>query len=332
MKDNKKEKYSKFKRKFIHHSLFLISDALTIMMLIQIGDGIIAQTILGFFANAIELLKVQLLMEIKKRFKEWKLRFLPIVAIFILTYLGFAFVSGVASLNFTLLTISNKSFVSEVNNSTMDSFSNQIEDIDKDIESINNDIRSNQEDMRNIDPAIYRTAREQIQNTIQDLRSSKTELFNKREELVIQQQNEIEEVEIIPVDSFSLMAEKLNNGWDGSDVMYYLMLLLIFLLELSLVVTSEEAELEVNITEERKPLSLYVKALMDINGVRLNSDKKISELTGLSHKDCKYYKSLLQEWKYESTHLIHTGRGGSKANFTKKQILQIISARTKLGM
>jgi len=306
--------------------LFGISTILTVLLFIQFSNKPIIQCVWGIFAISIETVKIFLIIETKFHWVQNK----KVIATFMgIVYLTLAFVSISASLNFTLLSIQNQSFTSNQQNNNVFAYDEQIAEIDKDIEIYNQMIADKLKKAEEA-PSLYVSAGRTIADELRSFREEKQNLVDKKTELLNEKAEASKTMVVTSIDSFTLMGERI--GMTGEQVMFYLMALLVFVLEVVLVITSGEIEGKVKISESRTKLTKYIKALMDVNGIRLNSDKKISEITGLSIQECKRFKLLLQEWQYNDTPLLRSGRGGTKANFSQKNLIQIVNARTKFGM
>lgn len=324
-----KESTAKWFKRISHISLFVISDLLTIALFIQFSDELIYQVLWGVLANALEFLKIYLFLQVKAHFKEKGFNSKVLAIGTFMIYFGLAFVSATASINFTLLSIEDQSFSSSQANSSIDLYASDLEEIGDDLERVNSQLASQTKRYNETDE-LYITVRERMSEAIDKLEEKKDSLIEERASLTEKKKEASKDKETVSIDSFSLMGEKI--GLDGKQVMLYLMTLLVFLLEISLAITSGSIKTAVKVNESRSKLNKYIVSLMKVNGIRLNSDKKIAEDTGLSLHDCKRFKSMLLGMTYDGVPLITTGKGGSKANYSQKQILQIVNARLKLGM
>jgi len=321
-----KESTAKLMKKVAHVLLFGISTILTVLLFIQFSNEPLVQIVWGTFAFTVELVKIFSVLELKLFWKQQKFKIAIGMSI---VYCCLAFVSISASLNFTMLSIQNQSFTSRQQNNNVYSYDERIEELSRDIQIYNRMIEDKLKKSEEA-PSLYTAAGSAISEELRQYREDKQALVDEKTRLLNEKAEASENMVITSIDSFTLMGEKI--GLTGEQVMFYLMGLLVLVLEVVLAMTSGEISGTVKVSENRGKLVKYVNALMDVNGIRLNSDSKISELTGLTIHECKRFKGLLQEWKYDGIELIKTGRGGSRANFTQKQILQIVNARTKMGL
>ena len=70
---------------------------------------------------------------------------------------------------------------------------------------------------------------------------------------------------------------------------------------------------------------------MDIEGIRLNGDTKIEEMTSLTAGECRRFKEFLLKTTYNGKPLIIKGRGGSKSNFQKDALINIVRSKVSIG-
>jgi len=133
--------------------------------------------------------------------------------------------------------------------------------------------------------------------------------------------------EFVALDVFDRLGEVLFNGMAGDRVLLLLMLAMIIVLEVVLFITSDPMKRDISLQESLKNIIQYIEALMDVNGVRLNSDETISKKTGLPISECKRYKNILLNEKFRGQPLLTKGRGGSKTPFDKDNLIKIIKTR-----
>jgi hypothetical protein len=112
----------------------------------------------------------------------------------------------------------------------------------------------------------------------------------------------------------------------GRTFKYLILLVLSFVLEFGLFTTMEPLvrnKINIDVSEMKKEMIKYIDSLMDVNGVRLNSDRKIAEVSGISLKNCLKYKEFLMTQQYNGKALLISGKGGTKANFTKEDMIKL---------
>ena len=54
-------------------------------------------------------------------------------------------------------------------------------------------------------------------------------------------------------------------------------------------------------------------------------DKKIEEMTKIPFKNCLRYKQFLQENVYNGKQLIVSGKGGTRSDFSKEDLVKIVT-------
>ncbi len=134
--------------------------------------------------------------------------------------------------------------------------------------------------------------------------------------------------EIVTNATFEKIASKMPFNISGIAYQYFMLILISLGIDFGLFVTAEplgKQRLSIDLTETKKEIAKYIDALFDIDGVRLNSDKKIEEITHIPLKNCIRYKKLLQEQVYNGKPLLVSGKGGTKSNFSKEDVIRIIT-------
>ncbi len=136
--------------------------------------------------------------------------------------------------------------------------------------------------------------------------------------------------DVITTDTFELIAKRIPLlNVSGPDYQFFIMLLISLAIEFGLFISveaiSKNGKLPIDLIETKKELNKYIEALFDTDGVRLISDKRISEITNIPIKNCIRYKQMLQNQMYNNKPLIYSGKGGTKSNFSKEDVIKIMT-------
>ena len=298
-------------RTFAHVILMGLGTALNVNLFIQFSKYPAIQVLFGAMATAFELIKLYLFMLAKFHFHEHGFKKIAAGLIEFVLYLGLAFVSMVASLGFTLTSIEQQSFTANIQNRNID---RQV--ITQDINNIEKQIQSKLDQQAGL-PADYITASDRFTQQIKELQAQRQDLLDKLNSLPKDQITQTS-------DMFSLLGSMVNLS--GKNTMFYMMLLLVILLEFTIAITAEDIKKEgPKLIEDKGTIYKYVNELFNTTTAKLNTDERISEATGISLDQCKKYKKLLTSVTYKGTALINSGRGGSTANFNKENLLKILT-------
>lgn len=285
--------------------LFVISMVFTVVLFVQFGSRLYEQILWGSLGVAMEFTKIYLFLVCKKHFKEKK-RILMIGSFVI--YFGLAVISAISSLGFAMNTISGQSFTAVIANTEKDS-------IIRDIKILDREIESKTKQMENL-PADYITASKRLSEQVQESRV-------KKEELIVKLQGyEKKQIEVVTEDTFTMLGNFVDIS--GKQTLLFLLLVMTVLLEISLVITSGDIEIKLSLKENRAVIHAYIDALFDSDGKRLLTDRKISEKINMPIDECQRFKKILCTAVYKGKPMISTGRGGSKANYSKESIKKII--------
>lgn len=279
----------------------------------------------GWLAVAVIVTTLQLsfIMQIKTELKGAKRK--GKLAGLIIGYLLFTIVTFNGSLSFIVTTINAKTDI--VNQSS------SFEEFDKKSlqDEINNLRTQNEALNKNINevliPKNLISSAERVQKLIAENQAQIQIAKEKLEKLYNIKESSQEE---ITTDTFGMIAEKIPLlNIKGIDYQFFIMILISLGIEFGLFVTTDNirkgAKINFDIAETKKELNKYIEALFDTDGVRLVSDKKIEEATKIPIKNCMKYKQMLQEQIYNGKPLIYSGRGGTKANYGKDDIIKIMT-------
>lgn len=307
------EKHVDLAKSVSHLILMFLCIALSINLFIQFSHDLLIKLLFALFASALEVVKIWTLMKAKFHFSEKLLKKILIGVAHFTIYLGLAVVSILASLGFTLSSIQQQSFIISTHNIERDALNNDLFAIEK-------QIQSKLDQQANL-PYDYITASDRFTQQIKDLQDQRQQIIDKINALPDNTQA------IKSSDMFTLLGEPL--GISGKSVMFYMMLLLVILLEFTIAITSEDIkrtkEKLPQLVDEREDLYRYIEELFNTSSAILNTDNRISEATGLSVKSCKKFRSILSDLTYKGTPLIVSGRDATKANFSKENTIKIVS-------
>lgn len=217
----------------------------------------------------------------------------------------------------------------------------QIQEIDKAIYQVEAQIKDKNSQMGNLDSSFDQM--DTLAFQIDDLTQEQIDLLGRRGELVKEKQEAAKDIKTEASDIFSLLGSKV--GLSGEDTMLYMLLVLVFLLEVSIALTSDKLErikpikdlqvkgdinfkeVESKIQDPAKPLVHkkvkiwdYIEELYNTTDGYLKSDEEISEKLGVSLSSCRTYRKALSSMKWKGRVLI----SNNKANFNKEILKKII--------
>lgn len=297
-----------------HFILVGLSMGLSINLFIQFSDATLIKVLFALMATSLELIKLYLLILSKYNFSDIvRKRFKAIIEFTI--YFSLAAISAVASLGFTLVSIQEQSFQATSQNYEQEF---QVTSIEREIDSIDQQIDSKLRQQSEL-PFDYITASERLTDQIEDLRTQRKELVTELDQ-ILQQRDTTRET--VSQDMFTLLGEIVNLN--GRDTMFYMMIFLVILLEISIALTSGDLKKEVQLTQNKDQIVKYIEGLFDTNTNRLNSDDKVSRATGISLSECHRYKKILSNITWKGSSLITSGRGGTFATFSKENTIKIV--------
>lgn len=284
---------------------FFISIILSVYLFVHFGKNLWEKLIWGTTAVGIELFKNYTLIVVKGqlRHKQWG----SFIA-YSIAYLGVTIVSIIASLGFSLLTIQGQSFASSIDNMSLNNYMNDIASLDLEINA-----KIKQQEMM---PEGYATASNRLSEGISKLREEKANLLLKINELNNQP------VEVAGMDMFSLLGSLMFKR-TGEEVLFILMLIASISIEVCLALTSGDVERKMIIPQDTR-IFKYIEALMSTDASRLLPDHKIGPAIDLPIPECRKYRRMLADMQYAGKPLIEMGKGGTKANFTKENIIKIV--------
>lgn len=209
--------------KGIAHVIFILTSiALTVMLFEQLSVNFIGKVVFVSIGIGLELVKVYLFLFVKFHFKHKRVGFL-IGSLYLFVYLSLAGISAVASLGFALNEIGAQSFQAGVSNIDSDSILRDIEFIEREIET---KVRQQSEL-----PHDWVTASERFSTQIRELRQERAELIDKL-------QSREQGRELVSSDTFTLIGELSWIDRSGEDVLFFILMFLVVMLEVVIALTS----------------------------------------------------------------------------------------------
>lgn len=321
-----KEKTINHIKQVAHVILVVLSMMLSINLFIQFSDKPFIQVLFGMLAFSLEAIKLYLLLEAKYHFRlnGWKNEAVGVTQFTV--YLGLAFISIVASLGFTLVSIEEQTIQfeerREVSNFEIEALQNEIEANNRQIEIV-------QENATALEfSAVERNA--EANEQVRSLQDRNRELIQELQELRSEKNGETVEQRLTSNDMFILLGETVNLN--GEDTMFYMMLVLVVLLEIAIAITSGTIERDVKIHKSNPTgIMSYIDALFSEDGKRLVPDLRISKKIGLSEEECGMYRETLKNTTYKGKAMITARRGGTIANFSKENMKKIVQFHIDSG-
>jgi uncharacterized protein YlxW (UPF0749 family) len=321
--------------------LFIISALLTCFLFSNFSkSGSIVDFIirlvwiaLGATLEGVKLYQIMLLKgKIKSFFENKNGKIILSMIVTGVSYLGLTLVSVVASLGFCLLTLKGQS---EQMGQVQQEFAYEIGRV----QELNGEIKRANDAIDTLD-AQFKTREnfsswvtEEYETRRKSLTTEKQRYESERDRLnkIIEEgrKESIDKESVRALDVFDLLGEIiLKTEYAGDKMAFFILMILIVILELTLFLTSDSIDLK-HIDKEAlqksiNKLETYINSLMDINGIRLNSDQKIEDVTGLTLGECKQFKKMLLNTKWKGKPLVMQGKGGTKANFPRETILAIM--------
>lgn len=202
---------------------------------------------------------------------------------------------------------------------------NKIRDLEKDIAKWETNNQTYEATIKSYLEKNQVSSTERLEKLIK-VNEDKIEKARKDIETVKLSATNVKEEGQVSANTFDEAAKMVPFIETGEQYKKLIKFILSLLLEFGLFTTLEAtSKFTLDRTETKKELTKYINALFDVTGERLNSDKKIEEITKIPLSKCLKYKQFLQENTYNDKPLIVSGRGGTKANFPKDDMLHIIT-------
>lgn len=314
----KEEKENAYKR-VAHFLLFWVSMVFTMMLFIRFTDNLYLQIVWLSLAVSIELTKNYLIKRIKKMYKTV---FWLFVVGNVLLYLILATISGVCTYGAVKLTLEEQELYVNKMNISSNNLQFSINQLDKKIERLNRsaDASVSEKEKMNEAEDIFYSGQIKLTADTKLAEQEMEALLKERTTLTDSLQVESKSINSISKDVFTLIGEDL--GIPGMVVLFWIFIILIFVLEITLFATTEgfSVKAKKELTEEELVFQ-YIDGLEKDNSVVLNSDINISESTGISKKDCKRYRALLKELKWRGKALVSAN---NRANFNNSSMKRVV--------
>lgn len=304
-----------------------LSAVLSVNLFIQFSDVWYIQIMFGLMGMALEMIKLYLLVLAKDHFMKGGMKNELTAVLQGSVYVGLAVISIVASVGFTLVSIEEQTMQFE-QRQQVSNF--RIDSIEQEIEDNRNQIRIIQENASGLEyDAVERG--DSANKQVRELQEANRELVDRIEELRSASAEIDNERQLTSGEMFVLLGQAV--GLDGHDTMFYMMLMLVALLEISIAITAGNIQHHLVVKEDRYNLMAYIDALMDIGEgkVRLNSDKIVAEKTGLPLDECRRYKEMLQTTTYNGKPMVVTVQGASRAGYPKDKVKRILEFKLNLS-
>lgn len=305
-------------RPISHLVLLALSTLLTINLFVNFSENPFFKMVWIFFAVTSELIKIYLYMLAKKDFSSKSI----ITGLGKLTiYIGFAVISFIASVGFTLASIQGQSEVAVINNEVTDFTSDQIDKLWERYDSYQMDIDEAQSQIDGLGDE-WITRRSELRDKVEEYRSKQDELLESINELMDQKKEESDAKQIVAISIFDLLGEEV--GWSGMIVMKRLMLLLAFLLEVCTILTSGTIN-SITIIYKRMEEFLEHYLYKDEKGkLATRTITSVAQTLGWDVTECREYESALKETTFKNTPIISSDGKNNIVNWDKDSILKIM--------
>lgn len=310
-------------RQISHTILVSLSMLLSINMFIQFSDHWFIKILFGSMASALELIKIYILVLAKDHFSKARIKDYITSFIQFDVYLGLTIISIIASLGFTLVSIEEQSL----------RFTTRQEVSDFRINSLIDELESNKDQIKIIQQnatGLEYSAVERNENAnkqILEIQEKNRELITEIEDLQIKktEKNNIE-TRLTSSDMFVLLGKTVNL--EGHQAMFYMMLILVVLLEIAIAITTgtiTKDKIEKSEITIKNSISIleYIDLMFNENGTIL-SDKQIAEKSNISLEEAKAFRLKLRNTTYKGKPLITVKGRKVINNFKKENILKIV--------
>lgn len=320
-----KERTVNYVKHVAHIILVILSMMLSINLFIQFSDKPFIQILFGMLGFSLEAIKLYLLLEAKYHItlRGWKND--AISSIQFVVYFGLAFISIVASLGFTLVSIEEQTLQFEERRE-ISNF--EIEAIQDEIEANRRQIEIVQENATALE--FSAVERNEIANEqVRSLQDRNRELIAELSDLRAEREGQAVEERLTSNDMFILLGETVNLN--GKDTMFYMMLVLVVLLEIAIAITSGKIEREIKLKKSNTGIMEYIDALFGEDGKRLVPDGRISKKLNITIEEASMYRDTLKTITYKGKPMINVRRGGTVANFGKENMKKIVQFHIDSG-
>lgn len=345
-----------FFRKFSHILLFVISLTFTVMLLVEFSEQFYERVLWGMLGTGLEFIKLYIFILAKYHFfrRDWR-HYVAAGSHFVL-YVGIAFVSMIATVGFALNTIEGQSF--SVRQERAD-----VESVERELDRMEEQIEVNMQRYEDL-PSDWVTVSEQYLDRIEDLRDRRDELTEERNRLLDEADTQQEAINTFALIGEQIGMSARSTLFNIMMVLVVLLEVGLVSTTGSVErkrkepppagekvepppppvesaagpVHSDDGDGEKDNTFSRSlyvpkeetggqtmaELERYVDALTSTATSRLKSDEAISRETELPLPRCQHYRSLLRTTSYRNVPLITVRQGGSRANFSVKNLKKIL--------
>lgn len=305
-----------------HIILVSLSIGLSVNLFVRFSEELYIQGLFALMALAMEMMKLFMLILAKADFMDESRKKTLAAISRIGVYLALAGISGIASLGFTLVSIQDQNIASQTDISSIER-----ESIQTEIERLDDQIDTNIQRYEDL-PSDWITHSEEYLNRVESLRSQREERMEELREL----QNTTDDISSTQ-DMFVLLGSILDL--DGESTMFYMMLLLVILLEISIALTTGTLKRDHPVLEKESNANFltYIDALLEgcEEWGRLNSDSVVSKNTDIPLEECKAYKDKLKSITYKGVPLLSSSKGATKPNFSKENLKKIATFHFNLN-
>lgn len=302
-----------------HIVLFGLSAFLSVNLFLQLGNNIYESVVFGLIAFVFEIIKLYLFILAKSDLKKKEFKSMLVGSIKLTIYIILAIASIAASLGFVLNVIENQNFVATTKNYEKQALVQEMNAIDFQIQNKllqQADVATNKSQ--------YITGTDRLSEQIKELQNEKKKIIEKINSMDMTLEQESSS-------SFELIGRAINA--DGQKVRFWILLGIVFVLEITLILTASNVDEGTGLRKLQYNLIAYVEALLDIDKgkVRVNNHDYISRKTGFTKEQCNEYKNILKELEYKGNKLFEIRKGaGMVPKFSKDNIVKIIKMKSDL--
>jgi len=274
----------------------------------------------GFFSESMKLVLLIIAKDLIKNANGWKDRFHGFALAFL--YIILALCSLIASYGFTKMSIEEFSrkmeaeIVAKVEEESLSSFSIKKARLEKNIADYDDQIRILKENSSNLGYDAVERSEESSRQLVelQDLRDLESEkLIALLDEEKAKREEENKSTSLVEVEDVSMssleMFELIGSGKvSGVSVLFWLMILMNLVLEISIALLSDSIERPVKIKMHSRIFE-YMNLLYANGPDRLVPDYKISKEHNFSKEECYRYKNVLKTVTWKGKPLVQSKPG-----------------------
>lgn len=342
-------------RMLMHDTLFIVCALLSLGMFITFGNNVWTASVMGLVALVFESTKLYSLLKAKKAGKGNRKEKNWLALIFYSTlYTAFAILSLAASVMFALNLLSAKDKIASV---SQDTIVLEATDFNDDIDYWKAELDFATEELKTLEAAIsradgnYGTSITKISENKPAIEAKKEMAYDKWQEAKSARttfQTDLkeiadEQIQVNPTDGFTELANAINSLY-GEDVltprtlMIIIFIAIMFLLEVSVAVTSGEFPEEEEVKAKESDVKLspmeqntkeffmkYIEAMYFEHNGRLNSDAKISTLIGQSENTCWKIRKSLMTMIFKGKPLMYVEGRKTLTHLSKVNFMKVVN-------